>query len=102
MIRQAVETNGIELDVAVSGEGPAVVLLHGWPHTAELWRDVAPLLAAGHRVLAPDLRGAGASTRAASGYDLLTLFNDVLGLLDSLGERQAAVVGIDAGPQSPS
>lgn len=92
-----VAANGIEINVATAGEGPPVLLLHGWPHTWRLWEHVMPLLARDHRVIAPDLRGAGASTRAADGYDLHTLADDAAALLDVLGEPQAAVVGTDAG-----
>lgn len=92
-----VATNGIELNVAVDGNGPAVLLLHGFPHTWRVWSAVLPDLARRHRVIAPDLRGLGASTRAEQGYDAATLAADIEGLLDALGEDSAVVVGIDAG-----
>lgn len=92
-----VRVNGIDVNVAVEGTGPAVLLLHGFPHTWRLWTEVIPHLARRHRVIAPDLRGLGASTRAADGYDAGTLAADAEGLLDALGEPTAAVVGIDAG-----
>ena len=59
--------------MAVSGEGPDVVLLHGFPHTRRLWTAITPELTGSHRVVAPDLRGTGGSTRAPSGYDAATL-----------------------------
>ncbi|MFI1758412.1 alpha/beta fold hydrolase [Streptomyces sp. NPDC020571] len=83
--------------MALHGEGPAVLLLHGFPHTWQLWTHVMGPLAERHRVIAPDMRGAGASTRAADGYDAGTLASDAEALLDALGVRSAAVVGIDAG-----
>ncbi|MFI6122565.1 alpha/beta fold hydrolase [Streptomyces sp. NPDC051064] len=92
-----VSVNGVELNVATAGTGPAVLLLHGFPHTWRLWTDVMGGLAGQHRVIAPDLRGLGASTRAADGYDAETLAGDFLALLDACGERSAAVIGIDAG-----
>lgn len=92
-----VETNGIELNVAIAGDGPAVLLLHGFPHTWRLWSGLMGQLAGNYRVIAPDLRGFGASTRAVEGYDAGTLAADAEGLLDALGEPSAAVVGIDAG-----
>ncbi|MFC7806616.1 alpha/beta fold hydrolase [Streptomyces olivaceus] len=92
-----VGVNGVELNVALSGQGPAVLLLHGFPHTWQLWTRVIDRLAKRHRVIAPDTRGAGASARAADGYDAGTLARDAEALLDALGERSAAVVGIDAG-----
>lgn len=92
-----IATNGVHLNVAIAGEGPAVVLLHGFPHTWQLWSGLMRQLAGQYRVIAPDLRGFGASTRAFDGYDAGTLAADVEGLLDALGEPSAAVVGIDAG-----
>ncbi|MFF7596001.1 alpha/beta fold hydrolase [Streptomyces mirabilis] len=92
-----VEANGVELNVALAGEGPAVLLLHGFPHTWQLWTHVLDGLAGRYRVIAPDLRGCGASARTAGGYDAGTLAADAEALLDALGETSAAVVGIDAG-----
>jgi pimeloyl-ACP methyl ester carboxylesterase len=92
-----VTANDIEVNVAVAGHGPAVLLLHGFPHTWRLWSGVLGTLAARHRVLAPDLRGLGASTHAAHGYDAATLAADAEALLNALGETQVAVVAIDAG-----
>lgn len=92
-----IATNGIEADVAVAGSGPAVLLLHGFPHTWRLWTEIIGPLAEHHRVIAPDLRGLGASTHAAEGYDAGTLAADAEGILDALAEPTAAVVAIDAG-----
>ncbi|MEV4147299.1 alpha/beta fold hydrolase [Amycolatopsis sp. NPDC049691] len=89
--------NGIEVGVTVTGEGPAVLLLHGFPHTRRLWSEVVPRLARRHRVITPDLRGLGESERPPGGYDAGTLAADAEALLDALGEPAAAVVGIDAG-----
>ncbi|WP_027929619.1 alpha/beta fold hydrolase [Amycolatopsis thermoflava] len=90
-----VRTNGIETTVATAGSGPAVLLLHGFPHTWQLWREVLPALARTHRVIAPDQRWTGSD--ATGGYDAGTLAADALGILDALGEPSATVVGIDAG-----
>lgn len=92
-----ITVNGIQVNVAVAGSGPAVLLLHGFPHTWRLWSEIIGPLAEQHRVIAPDLRGFGDSTRAAEGYDASTLASDVESLLDALGEPSAAVVAIDAG-----
>jgi pimeloyl-ACP methyl ester carboxylesterase len=92
-----ITTNGIQVTVAVAGEGPAILLLHGFPHTWRLWSELIGPLAEHHRVIAPDLRGLGGSTRAADGYDAGTLAADAEGLLGALGEPDAAVVAIDAG-----
>ncbi|QIQ04754.1 alpha/beta fold hydrolase [Streptomyces liangshanensis] len=92
-----VPVNGVELNVALAGSGPAVLLLHGFPHTWELWTDVMAGLSDHYRVIAPDLRGFGASGPAATGYDAGTLAKDAAALLTALGVSSAAVVGIDAG-----
>jgi len=92
-----IAANGVHLTVATAGTGPAVVLLHGFPHTGRLWSEVIGPLSAHHRVIAPDLRGFGGSTRAPDGYDAGTLADDITGLLDALGEPSATVVAIDAG-----
>ncbi|MCO6005291.1 alpha/beta hydrolase [Actinoallomurus purpureus] len=92
-----VAANGIEINVAIAGDGPAVLLLHGFPHTWRLWTDVIAGLSGHYRVIAPDLRGFGATTKAPDGYDAGTLSTDAEELLDALGEPSATVVGIDAG-----
>ena len=98
IVEHRVAANGIEINVAVLGDGPPVLLLHGWPHTWMIWRDVMPILAAsGRRAIAPDLRGLGASTRAAGGYDLHTLAEDMAALLTVLEEGPALVASLDLG-----
>ncbi|MCO5968974.1 alpha/beta fold hydrolase [Actinoallomurus soli] len=97
LVLRRVPVNGIEVNVAIAGDGPAVLLLHGFPHTWRLWTDIIAGLSGRYRVIAPDLRGFGASTRAPDGYDAGTLATDAEQLLDALGEPTAAVVGIDAG-----
>ncbi|GAA1967843.1 alpha/beta hydrolase [Amycolatopsis minnesotensis] len=92
-----VVANGIEISAAVAGQGSPVLLLHGFPHTWQLWHAILPRLARTHRVIAPDLRGLGATARPADGYDAGTLAVDAERLLDALGEPVASVVGIDAG-----
>lgn len=82
----------------VRGSGDPILLLHGFPHTRALWRDVTPtLVEAGFLVVAPDLRGTGESGRASTGYDALTLARDLLGVLDRLGLPSSHVVGFDVG-----
>ncbi|HEX7309210.1 alpha/beta hydrolase [Lentzea sp.] len=92
-----ITTNGVELNVAVTGDGPALVLLHGFPHTWQLWEPVIPALAEHHTVVAPDLRGLGASSRPDAGYSAGEVSADVIGLLDALGVERADVVAIDLG-----
>ena len=94
-----VPANGIEVNVAVSGSDtrPALLLMHGFPHTWQLWSAVIGPLSEHYQVIAPDLRGLGATTRAADGYDAANLATDAEALLAALNIDSAAVVGIDAG-----
>jgi pimeloyl-ACP methyl ester carboxylesterase len=90
----------ITLSVTDVGEGPAVVLLHGFPDRASMWRaQIDGLAAAGYRVIAPDLRGFGDSDRpdAVEAYRISHSVADVLALLDERGVERAAVVGHDFG-----
>jgi pimeloyl-ACP methyl ester carboxylesterase len=92
--------NGIRMRIAEEGAGPLVLLLHGFPESWYSWRHQLPALAAaGFRVVAPDQRGYGGTDapQAIEDYDILHLADDAVGLLDSLGERQAVVVGHDWG-----
>jgi pimeloyl-ACP methyl ester carboxylesterase len=94
--------NGIELHVAEQGEGPPVLLLHGFPELWYSWRHQLPVLAdAGFRAIAPDTRGYGGSSipLPVHAYDLDTLALDCVELLDALGLGQAVVVGHDWGAQ---
>ena len=92
--------NGVTLEVIDEGRGSPVLLLHGFPDSAALWRHQIPaLVAAGHRVIAPDLRGFGSSDRPAdpAAYGMPTLVGDALGVLGALGVERTAVVGHDWG-----
>ena len=80
-----------------AGTGDPVVLLHGWPQTSHEWRHVMPLLAPRHRVLAPDLRGLGDTTRPLDGYDSRTIATDVAELVRHLGIERYHLVGHDWG-----
>ncbi len=100
VMERTLEANGLSFNVAEAGEGPPVLLLHGFPDSWRLWRHQIPALAeAGHRVIAPDLRGFGRTDRPArvEDYGLRALVADVVGLLDVLGVERAAVVGHDWG-----
>lgn len=95
-----ITTNGITLHVLDEGVGPPVVLLHGFPDSARLWRhQIGALVGAGRRVVAPDLRGFGESDRPTevAAYRLSTVLADLIGLLDALGLDRVAVVGHDWG-----
>ena len=93
-------TNGVTLRTVVQGDGPLVILLHGWPQCWYLWRhQIAPLAAAGYRVAVPDLRGFGGSSRLAAidQYDIRTMAGDVAGLARALGYDQFNLIGHDWG-----
>lgn len=95
-----IKTNGIKLHVAETGDGPLVLLLHGWPELWYSWRRQLPALAAaGYRAVAPDIRGYGQSAApiAIDAYSMRNLLADIEGLLDALGERDAVLVGHDWG-----
>jgi len=95
-----IETNGVEMDVTMAGEGRPVLLLHGWPDSHTLWRhQVGPLVDAGYQVVAPDIRGFGESDRPGGVDDsnILLLLGDLLGVLDHLGIERAHLVGHDWG-----
>ena len=97
-----VVTNGVCLHLAEAGpaDGPALLLLHGFPEGWFSWRrQLGPLAAAGFRVLAPDLRGYNLSDapRGLSSYRLDVLAADVVGLMDALGLGRVALVGHDWG-----
>src|SRR5260221_2855709 len=97
---RTVEANGIRIHLAEQGNGPLVLLCHGFPESWYSWRhQLTALSAAGFHAVAPDMRGYGRSDRpeAIDQYTLLHLVGDMVGLLDALGERQAVIVGHDWG-----
>ena len=95
-----VDTDGVGIEYEVTGEGPPVVLLHGFPDSGRLWRHQVPALAdAGFRVIVPDLRGYGHSDKpeAVEAYSLMHIAGDVLAILADLNAGRAHVVGHDWG-----
>lgn len=100
IVSQYARVNGLNLHYVTAGEGPPVLLLHGFPDTHAIWRRQIPALAAaGFRVIAPDLRGYGKTDMPdqTSAYAIEFLADDVLGLMDVLGLDEATVVGHDWG-----
>ena len=88
----------VRLHYVIGGTGPAIVLLHGWPQTWFMWRDVLPGLMQHYRVVAVDMRGLGDSSRPAMGYDTKTVAQDIWRLMhDVLGEKQFHVAAHDWG-----
>ena len=94
---QEITTNGTTIHVRVGGAGPAVVLLHGYGETGDMWAPMAADLARDHTVIVPDLRGMGLSTKPAGGYDKKNQANDVAGVMDALKVDKADVVAHDIG-----
>lgn len=92
---------GVELNVAVGGAGPAVVLLHGFPQTHYMWREVAHELANEHTVIVPDLRGYGESAKPpAAGpdtYSKRTMANDIVRVAGTVGHHRFGLIGHDRG-----
>jgi pimeloyl-ACP methyl ester carboxylesterase len=94
-----VRTNGVRLHCVISGDGPLVILLHGFPESWYSWRHQIDALSARFRVVAPDLRGYNESEKPASvaAYAMPELVADVAGLVSAFGARDAAIVGHDWG-----
>lgn len=89
--------NGIRMHYRRAGDGPPVVLLHGWPQTSYCWHRIFGDLAQTHTVIAPDLRGYGLTDKPRGGFDKRTMATDISELLHSLGFTSASVVGHDRG-----
>ena len=94
---QEITANGTTLHVRVGGQGPAVVLLHGYGETGDMWVPMAADLARDHTVVVPDLRGMGLSSKPTGGFDKKTQGQDVAGVLDALKIGRADVVTHDIG-----
>ncbi len=98
--KRRLSVNGIDMNVVVAGQGPDVLLVHGYPDTHHVWRKQIPaLVAAGYRVIAPDTRGCGDTeiSPARSDYQVRNLVADLVGLLDVLGIAKTRVVAHDWG-----
>jgi pimeloyl-ACP methyl ester carboxylesterase len=92
-----IATNSATIHVRVGGKGPAVVLLHGYGETGDMWAPLAADLARDHTVIVPDLRGLGLSSKPAGGFDKMTQAADVAGVLDALHVARADIVTHDIG-----
>ncbi|MFC7510269.1 alpha/beta fold hydrolase [Streptomyces thermocarboxydus] len=98
LVHRDVAANGARFHIAELGDGPLVLLLHGFPQFWWTWRHQLTALAdAGFRAVAMDLRGVGGSDRTPRGYDPANLALDITGVIRSLGEPDAALVGHDLG-----
>lgn len=94
---QDIQVDGATIHVRVGGKGPAVVLLHGFGDTGDMWAPLAADLARNHTVVVPDLRGMGLSSHPEDGYDKRTQAADIRSVLTKLGIDHSAVVGHDIG-----
>ncbi|MFG1214797.1 alpha/beta hydrolase [Xanthobacter flavus] len=94
---EEITTNGTTLHVRTGGQGPAVLLIHGYGETGDMWGALAHALAPTHTVVVPDLRGMGLSAKPEGGYDKKTQAADMAGVLDALGIETAALVTHDIG-----
>jgi pimeloyl-ACP methyl ester carboxylesterase len=100
MLRHANHTvDDVRIHYTIDGEGPALLLIHGFPQTSHSWHKVMPALAEHFTVIAPDLRGAGHSTRPRGGYDKHRLMEDLRSVVGALGFDTVSVVGHDVGAQ---
>jgi pimeloyl-ACP methyl ester carboxylesterase len=92
-----IETNGVTIHTRTGGHGPAVVLLHGFGTTGDMWAPLASVLVVDHTVIVPDLRGLGLSSKPSGGYDKKTQSHDVAGVMEALGVSRADFVTHDIG-----
>jgi pimeloyl-ACP methyl ester carboxylesterase len=101
---RSISANGIEIFLLEQGEGPLVLLCHGWPELSYSWRhQIQALAAAGFHVVAPDMRGFGRTSAPAEidAYSIFDHVGDMVALVAALGEKQAAIVGHDWARRSP-
>jgi pimeloyl-ACP methyl ester carboxylesterase len=92
-----VDAGEVRQHVVIGGDGPPLLLVHGWPQTWYAWRLLMPALARDFQVIAVDQRGIGLSDKPLGGYDTGTLASDLVALMDALGHRRFAMVGHDTG-----
>jgi pimeloyl-ACP methyl ester carboxylesterase len=92
-----VDAGALRLHAVIGGDGPPLLLVHGWPETWYAWRLMMPALAENFEVIAVDQRGMGLSDKPRDGYDTASVANDLVALMDALGHRRFAMVGCDTG-----
>src|SRR5271154_3829056 len=94
---EEIKTEGATIHVRVGGQGPAVVMLHGFGDTGDMWAPLAAVLVKDHMIVVPDLRGMGLSSHPEGGYDKKTQARDIAQVMDRLKIEQAALVTHDIG-----
>jgi pimeloyl-ACP methyl ester carboxylesterase len=92
-----VDAGDVRLHAVIGGDGPPLLLVHGWPQTWYAWRMLMPTLARDFQVIAVDQRGIGLSDKPEEGYDTGTLAGDLVALMDALGHQRFALYGTDTG-----
>ena len=97
MSRSTVRANGVRMNVWTGGKGPALILLHGYPQTGQMWHKVSPALMKEFSLVIPDLRGYGDSEKAPAGYDKKTMAKDIACLASELGHETFLLMGHDRG-----
>lgn len=97
---RTLSANGIDIFIREAGQGPLVLLCHGWPELSYSWRhQIGPIADAGYHVVAPDMRGFGRTSAPADihAYSIFDLVGDMVALVSALGEKQAVIIGHDWG-----
>ncbi len=92
-----IQAGGLRQHAVIGGDGPPLLLVHGWPQTWYAWRLIMPELARSHRVIAVDQRGIGLTDKPPAGYDTRSLANDLVALMDALGHSRFTIYGTDVG-----
>ncbi len=92
-----VDIGDLRLHAVIGGDGPPLLLVHGWPQTWYAWRLVMPALARDFQVVAVDQRGIGLSDKPPGGYDIGTLADDLVAVMEALGHQRFAMYGTDTG-----
>jgi len=92
-----VDTGQLRMHAVTGGDGPPLLLVHGWPQTWYAWRMLLPTLARDFQVVAADQRGIGLSDKPQDGYDTATLAGDLVALMEALGHQRFAMYGTDTG-----
>ena len=92
-----IRTGELVQHVVIGGDGPPLLLVHGWPETWYAWRLLMPALARDFQVIAVDQRGIGLTSKPQDGYDTSTLADDLVALMDALGHQRFAMAGHDVG-----
>jgi pimeloyl-ACP methyl ester carboxylesterase len=94
---RSIDTGQLRLHAVIGGDGPPLLLVHGWPQTWYAWRMLMPTLAQDFQVIAVDQRGIGLSDKPRDGYDTATLAGDLVALMAALGHQRFALYGTDTG-----